>query len=62
MLSQSPPTPPTDPKLLELYNATPLGGRSELLAKINAGGQMEELQAIVIHWMMKATAGAHDNV
>ena len=60
-VQQAPSSTITDPKLLALYNATPREGQPEFLTKMERGGRIEALQAIVIRWMMTATAGAHVN-
>ena len=48
-----------NPQLLALYNAIPHDGQPELLAEMERGDGIEDLQAIVIRWMMMATTDAH---
>ena len=45
-----------------MYNTIPHAGRPELLAKMEEGGEMEDVEAIVIHWITMAAADAHVNV
>ena len=60
--AQHPPSSAfNNPRLLTLYNATLRDGQLEFLAEMERGGGIEALQAIVIRWMMTATAGAHVN-
>ena len=58
LLQQPPQSILNNPRLLGLYDAIPHTGRPEILAEMEMGGGMEDLQAIVIHWMTMATAGA----
>ena len=51
----------TDQRLVNLYRETPHGARPNLIAKTEAGVQMEDLQAVIIQWIMVAAAGSHVN-
>ena len=50
-----------NPYPIQLYSAAPYEARPELLAKIEAGVNVEDLQSVVIQWMIEAATSSHAN-